>query len=434
MLVQDLLSSKNPDAVYLQTEKTAYSYAALSLFVRDFKKDFLATPHEMIALQIQDQALLAFCIWACIQQEQSFVLLPFQIDTELKKQLLSKASCNFLITSQENLSNKFGIKDLTGHCIREHSTTPTKLTVAKIGFVSSGTTGTPKLIWNTFAQLETSLAGIHAHDFIPYSKSQCVLLSPFLTHSYGFSALLEYTLGNSTICLPSEASFAGLFRFLSQKKIQLQVTAIEGVPYFYKQLVVLQKKIRFQRLQHVGFGGDFVHDPLLQSLRTVYPEVSFSIRYGISEIPSVIGLNIFTELKDHQKSYTIHPDYSVTVGEEIVVHTNGNDTPIYTGDVGFVKEGRLFMTDRKAVFIKVKGYKVSPNYIESVLLVSEMVDDAKVFAKNDALIAQVIPLANFDKVGLKQYLRSQLPPYALPDIIKEVETIARTNTGKISRQ
>ncbi|EDP95410.1 class I adenylate-forming enzyme family protein [Kordia algicida OT-1] len=434
MNLHNFIANRKPDAVYLQTEKAAYTYAELFSFVNDFEKEFLSDANEIFALKVKDQALLVFCSWACMIHRKSFVLLPFDIDRNLEERLLTEASCNVLISSKENLSTSFGIGNLTSKRIKSAIVKKEESQISKIGFLSSGTTGKPKLIWNTSQQFGTSLTTTYEHDFMPYTKAQKVLITPFLTHSYGFSALLEYTQGKSTILIPSEASFAGIFRLMGKKEIQAQVTAIEAVPYFYKQLIVFQKKIHFSNLKHIGFGGDFVHDSLLQSLCNAYEDISFSVRYGVSEIPSVIGLNMFTRLEDNTNSYEIHPRYTVTTADEIVVSNNYNATQIATGDIGFMEDERLFVIDRKASFLKVKGYKVSPNFIEKVFIDSGMIQEVHVLTKNDTLIAKLIPLENYDKVGLKNYLRSQLPNYAIPDKIMIVETIERTQTGKIIRQ
>lgn len=434
MLLYNFLANRKPDAIYLQTDKAAYTYAEWFSFVNDFEKQFLANTNEIIALKIKDQALLAFCNWSCIIHRKTFVLLPFEIDRNLEESLLLEASCTLVITPKEHVSSAFTVNDLTSYRIKEQTATAEQPNLAKIGFVSSGTTGIPKLIWNTHQQIGVSLESIRMNDCMPYCNDQHVLISPFLTHSYGFSALLEYTQGNSTIYIPSEATFAGIFRLMAKKEVQSKITAIEGVPYFYKQLLVFKKKIHFSNLKHIGFGGDFVHDSLLKSLREVYLDVSFSVRYGVSEIPSVIGLNTFTRLEDNTNSYTILPIYNIDSTDEIMIQNMYDTTEIATGDIGFMETGRLCIVDRKASFLKVKGYKVSPNHIEKVCLDAEMIQDVQVFTKNDALIAHIIPLENYDKVALKNYLRSHLPTYALPDSIKEVKTIERTNTGKIIRK
>lgn len=432
----DLLANKESDAIYLQTEKAVYPFAELFAFVEDFEKQFLIENDQIIAFKIKNQALLVFCIWACIKHKKSFVLLPFQTETTLEESLLQEASCNFVISNkEEKIPSTFSIHDLTSYQIKnesENHQTNIKETTA-IGFISSGTTGKPKLIWNTYSQFEKSLESIHTNDFMPYCKEQQVLISPFLTHSYGFSALLEYTLGNSTIFIPSEASFAGIFSLITSRKIQSLVTAIEGVPYFYKQLLVLEKKIHFSNLKHIGFGGDFVHETLLKSLHQIYEDISFSVRYGISEIPSVIGLNRFNNLNENTNTYSILPEYSMKINAEIIVQHTDDSTQIATGDIGFLKNGQLTIVGRKAAFLKVKGYKISPNYIEKIILDSEMIQEVQVFSTNDRLIANVIPLSNYDKNNLIRCLQRNLPYYFMPDSIKEVETIERTSTGKISR-
>lgn len=436
MLLYNFLTNKKPTETYVQTENASYTFAELFAFVDEFEKKFLIENNEIIALKIQNQALLVFCIWACIKHKKSFVLLPFQIDATLEESLLREASCSFVIsTKEEKIDDVFSVEDLTSHQLKNqsenHQTDIKK--VAKIGFISSGTTGKPKLIWNTFEQFEKSLEAIRSHDFMPYCKNQQVLISPFLTHSYGFSALLEYTLGNSTLVIPSEATFNNVLRLITNKKIQSKITAIEGVPYFYKQLLVFKSKIHFQNLKHIGFGGDFVHETLLKSLREIYNTVSFSIRYGISEIPSVIGLNRFENLNKNTNTYTILPIYSIKITDEILMNYVDDSTQIATGDIGVLENNELIIIDRKASFLKVKGYKISPSYIEKVILDSEMIQEVQVVTKNDSLIANVIPLSNYKKNELIHFLQQHLPNYSLPDTINEVKLLVRTTTGKISR-
>jgi acyl-CoA synthetase (AMP-forming)/AMP-acid ligase II len=433
MLLYNFFDHRNPDTVYLQTEKAAYTYGDISEFVGDFEESYLREELSVIALKIENQAVLTFCMWASLYYKQSFILLPPKLDATLEKSLLYEASCCKVITSTTpKNSSACLIEHITSYQLNAITPNYEKKS-PKVGFISSGTTGKPKLIWNTFQQISTSLETTQTHDFMPYTKAKNVLISPFLTHSYGFSALLEYTQGNSMIFIPSNASFAGIFKLMAKKDIQTQITAIEGVPYFYKQLLVLQKKIHFSNLQHIGFGGDFVHDSLLKSLRKVYANTSFSIRYGISEIPSVVGLNTFLRLEENTNSYEIHPHYTITISDEILVSTTDTTSLIATGDVGAMHDGKLVIIDRKANFLKVKGYKIAPNYIEKVFLATEMIEDVQVFAKNDTLIAHIIPTKNYDKVNLKNYLQHQLPTYAVPDQIKEVATIERTRTGKIMR-
>jgi len=282
MNLNNLLDNKDPDDVFVLTETKPYLFSELFVFIEGFKKKILNHDHDqIIVLKLENQVVLAFCIWACINYKKSFILLPFQIDLVLEKKLLREIICPTIITKKEQKTKShLSINDLTSYQIKNGKSTEKKLIENKsIGFISSGTTGNPKLIWNSYLQFENSLNAIRMHNFMPYCTNQYVLISSFLTHSYGFSAFLEYMQGNSTIIIPSEVSFSIIFRLITNKKIQSLVTVIEGVPYFYKQLLVLKDKFHFKNLQHIGFGGDFVHETLLESLKEQYSLISFSIRF-----------------------------------------------------------------------------------------------------------------------------------------------------------
>jgi len=99
-----------------------------------------------------------------------------------------------------------------------------------------------------------------------------------------------------------------------------------------------------------------------------------------------------------------------------------------------LKSEELIIIDRKFSFFKVKGYKVSPSYIEKIILDSKMIIDVKVLAEDDKIIALVIPISNYKKDELISFLSNNLPYNYLPDLINEVTFLSRTLTGKIIRK
>jgi amino acid adenylation domain-containing protein len=111
-----------------------------------------------------------------------------------------------------------------------------------------------------------------------------------------------------------------------------------------------------------------------------------------------------------------------------------------TGDVGrWNKDGELELFGRRDNQVKLRGFRIEPGEIESVLLGSGMVKQCTVLAGDDAkgnkrLVAYVIPIGVFDKKGLRDYLKTVLPDYMIPAAIIAVEKFYLTSNGKLDKR
>ncbi len=441
-----LLKRIDANQPYLGIGNTTYSQTEIEKYIHCIEEKFLILNKDVITLKIEDQFLLICAIWACIKSKKSFVLLPDKIEKKQENKLMQQALSNSKLTliTKIDLNKEPSINDLIIE--QKEVNLPTKITERKtsIAFISSGTTGAPKLIWVSYLQCIHSLQAIHESSFMPYTKNAHVLLSPLITHSYGFSCLLEYTMNNASIVIPRQASMLGVFNLITKKEVQLSITTIEGVPYFYKQLQVLKNKIKFKNLSHIGFGGDFVTHILVTFFKKYYSNLTFSIRYGISEIPSIISLEKFKDPSIQDGLGDILSIYDVKIrrtgkgkkeGEIMVHYKDDISNTITTEDLGLLKNRKLKILGRKSSFIKVKGYRISCIQIEEAIKNSKTVDDVKVSTENDRIAAYIVPKEiPFKKNDLKKYLNTQLPYYSIPDTINEVVEIKRTITGKIIRR
>ena len=108
-----------------------------------------------------------------------------------------------------------------------------------------------------------------------------------------------------------------------------------------------------------------------------------------------------------------------------------------TGDLVSVDAGGLVQflgrADRQ---IKVNGYRVELEHIESVMRALYEVEDAAVFyldyCGRNRLVAAVLPHAGTDVAGLKEQLASLLPDYMIPKSMLVVSSFPRNANGKTS--
>jgi acyl-coenzyme A synthetase/AMP-(fatty) acid ligase/acyl carrier protein len=112
-----------------------------------------------------------------------------------------------------------------------------------------------------------------------------------------------------------------------------------------------------------------------------------------------------------------------------------------TGDrARWEADGRLQFLGRTDDQLKIRGYRVEPAEIESVLAGQPGVGACAVVARqvreNKILVAYVSPPAGarLDPAELRERLAEQLPDYMLPGVIEVLDEMPLTESGKIDRR
>ena len=112
-----------------------------------------------------------------------------------------------------------------------------------------------------------------------------------------------------------------------------------------------------------------------------------------------------------------------------------------TGDQArYRADGNIVFLGRIDSQVKVRGYRVEPGEVESVLSRHPAVRQVAVVARKlkgeeNQLVAYVVADATTSLIAdLREHLKSNLPDYMLPAVIEPVETIPRTLNGKVDQR
>ena len=111
---------------------------------------------------------------------------------------------------------------------------------------------------------------------------------------------------------------------------------------------------------------------------------------------------------------------------------------LITDDLGyFDAQGFLYIVGRKSQKIITGGKNVFPAEVETTILATELVKDVCVIGLPDDQWGQVItavfvPIESFDLNLLKQKLQLQLSKYKHPKNWLEVDSLQRSDRGKIN--
>lgn len=117
------------------------------------------------------------------------------------------------------------------------------------------------------------------------------------------------------------------------------------------------------------------------------------------------------------------------------------DGLISIGDVGYMKEGRLYLCDRRSDMVIFGGTNIYPAEIEMVLTQCPGVQDCAVFGIPDedfgeslAAAVELMPGAQLGAEEIRDYLRARIAKYKVPRRIDFHASLPREDSGKIFKR
>lgn len=429
-----------------------------------------SSERDTVAVSTANPEHLLYTIWASILSGTSLVFCPDFDDPAQVHATLSESGAGLLLTDRvQLLAQDWAVpveRLLTAPLDRgSASGTVASLPVptqADAGFLfqTSGTAGEPKWVHCAFMQCGSVIECMLAEGALDHATGQTVYLTPPLFHSYGLSAMLEYTRAGSAIVLPSSTSPLGPVAELRDPGLAARVTAIEGVPDLHSQLARLIGRLSLRNLRHIGFGGGALEPDAVAAILEHHPEITVSVRYGLTETPSVVTHKLFRpgHEADWRSSGLPLSIYGIRIetpqGDvlgpglegEIVVSGAGvaryfrsgvssAQRTLRTGDIGYLTPGgELVVVGRHSAFLKFRGYRLSPEQIESAIRSFDGIEDCRVLMRDGRLAAELVSqAAPLPTSALVTHIKHRLPSYAVPEQFIKVDSIPRTRSGKIKR-
>lgn len=347
-------------------------------------------------------------------------------------------------------------------------------------FFTSGSTGKPKGIAGTRQGLDHFIhweretlkpgVGLRVSQF-PKPTFDAFLRDVFLPLTVG-----------GTICIPPGKDAALLdTRRLIQWIDSQQINLIHCVPSLYRSLINAgpQQK-HFSALKYILMAGEPLAPTDVKRWFEIFGDrVQLINLYGQSET-TMAKFFYFVQLEDQHRRFipigkpmegvraivVSDAGYPCTPGEigEIYVRTpyrslgyyrqpeltnevfvpnpfsqDPSDVVYKTGDLGrLLEDGNFEFLGRKDAQVKIRGVRVEPGEVESLLRGHVAVADATVIDREDAygnkyLCAYVVPRPGADLRLLKDFLRIRLPDYLVPSAIVALEALPLTPHGKVDR-
>lgn len=461
-----------PERVYYVGPRGRVSFRQMDAIARQMAQQLCrqmsGTNQSVLAVSLNNpHEPLLYLTWACLAANICLVFLPPVRDPASLHTLMRQIKAERLVTDIPELQSQpwslpyenVGRFDKSPEQSSYQVAAAVPPAAPAFIFQTSGTTGAAKWVQVTHQQCFRAIACMQQVGSLDHAREQIAFITSPLSHSYGLSSLLEYTAVGSAVVLPGGNSPLGAMGELTNPAVAEIVTAIEGVPHFYTQMIRLLGRIKLPALRHVGFGGGRVNPATIGQLQQVYPALTYSVRYGMTETPSVISHKLFAPPYPEawDASGKVLPIYQIRLVDpegrvvepgqpgEIQIKGECLAWPYYgetasdeffaTGDVGYFNaDQELCIVGRQSAFLKVRDYRLSPETLEAIISAFDGVLDCRVSGVESGLSAELVPAAEtFSIPALRQFLTTKLPAYAIPDTINLVSTIPRTLSGKIKR-
>lgn len=304
----------------------------------------------------------------------------------------------------------------------------------KITLFTSGTTGVPK-------KISHSLDSISRYVKKEEKRSSDVwgfAYNP--THMAGLQVFLQALFNQNSIIRLFGVQRDECLDLISRFKI----TNISATPTFYRLLLPADRVLN--SLNGLTSGGEKFDETTLHQLQKMFPNSKIRNVYASTEAGTLFAAkgNVFT----------IKPEliqYVKVVDNELYIHhslmgfsesINIVDGWYATGDLIEILENEPLsfkFISRKSEMINTGGYKVNPNEVEEVIRDMEGVKEVYVYGKKNSLLGnivccEIVGNKKLEEKEIRIYLQNKLQEFKIPRIMKFVDSLSITRTGKLSRK
>lgn len=332
---------------------------------------------------------------------------------------------------------------------------------------TSGTTGTPKGVALSHGNLAHNAAAII--DYLRLGpEDRGVTVLPFW-YAYGASVLNTHLAAGAFLAIEANSAYPHL---VVQALERHRATGFSGVPSTFALLLEHGRldQADLSALRYLTQAGGAMAPALTRRLRAALPQARLFIMYGQTEASARLTF-LDPERVDRKPGAVGGPLAGVELairradgsaaapGEEGEVWARGGnimagywqapeataavlrDGWLRTGDIGRIDdEGDLWLAGRRSDLIKTGAHRVHPLDVEQVIAELPGVREVAVFGVDDALLGQAVaalvvadPACAPGEMAVKAHCRANLPAYKIPRLVRFVDALPRTASGKIRR-
>lgn len=437
--IQDSIENIPKSRVAFVGSMHTYTYQALYELREVNKKTLYFLSGASVVIKGRERLEFALLLSLLDGKVGQILFLPSDIDSNLHEKYYKDAQVQYEVKLDENHLRYTEITNIP---------TKNKLLMNKTNWIipTSGTTNIPKLISHTFENLTQ-----RTKKNIAIGKDYKWGLVFDIYRFSGIQVFLQSLLSGSTLIITeSSQSMSQMLSLLVGK----QCNALSATPSFWRK-VLMTKESNDLVLERITLGGEISDRNILQALRKKYPQAKISHIYASTEVG--VGFSVTDGKEGFPLSYLEKYNMKIDKGGILWIKSSkksqsyisnekmyDSEGYINTGDLVKVKEERVYFLGRESGAINVGGNKVQPEEVEAILLSTNLLSSAYVYAMDNPMMGSLVCAdvilkdENLDKKDIKakiiEYCREHLEGFKVPAIIKFVKKINTTESGKLKRK
>jgi acyl-CoA synthetase (AMP-forming)/AMP-acid ligase II len=320
--------------------------------------------------------------------------------------------------------------------------------------LTSGTTGAPKLVAHTFANLTSATAVQSVAD------GAAVWGTFYDIRRYGgLQIFLRAVIGGASLILSSAGEPVGdhLARLARHG-----VTHLSGTPSHWRR-ALMNPAIRTITPHYIRLSGEIAEQAVLDALRAAFPNavvghayasteagVAFDVNDGLAGFPVAFVDCVRDGVEMKVVDGSLHIRSPRTASRYIGTRQSLADDEgfVDTGDIIEQRGNRYYFIGRKDGIINIGGLKVHPEEVEAVINRHRLVCMSRVRSKKSPItgsivVADVVLKAQSEnpdsqQIGIRddilRFCREALPRHKVPAAISFVSSLAVAATGKLARR
>jgi len=333
---------------------------------------------------------------------------------------------------------------------------------------TSGTTGQPKGVIVKNSQLGQYLARPNP---VPTSTETVFLIATPIFHVAGTCLQLAVSYRGGTIVPLPDADPVNVSAAIERHRVTDTMLVPAQIQFLLAEPTATSDSMK--SLRRLQYGASPISLPVLEHATSRFPDLELCQAYGLSE---TVGPITYLGPEDHRRGGEIlrsagriatgidirivDPDTSVDrppgqIGE-VWCRSDQNCAGYWgrpaenatlfsglwlrTGDLGYLREGYLYLTARMNDLIISAGENIYASEVEAVLVQVDGVSEACVVGIPDRRWGETVVAALVPKPGAKlaprltiTACRERLAHYKCPTAVKVVDELPRNATGKVLR-
>jgi len=307
-----------------------------------------------------------------------------------------------------------------------------------LGALSSGSTGSPKLIWRDHQSWVSAFA-VQSRVF-GLNGADTLFLSGSLIYTANLNSCLHLLHEGGTVVIAQNS----LPRTWIKEINEYNVSAIFMVPANYRT-VVRAVETPLKKVKTLISAGAKMDIETVKQLMRCFPQAGVCEYYGASELGH-ITYSLTEDLLEHPGSVgKAFPNVKVWIEKDLIWVESPYVAPAYKpnatiGDMGEMdEEGYLYLLGRENNIINKGGFKIIPEHVEGIINRCPGITESVVIGIDDQIRGQKVAVwiiksnSSLTVEDVKAYCRQNLPRHACPQVFKFIEIIPRNNNGKVDR-